>query len=944
MCWQKLLGCVCKYEKRRCLRWNFLCTWDLIRYRKQFSQWSSWEVSDFQNNENVSISWQPHVCWHNFFDERKLLWDTWWFCTQKRIKNTAKRVLAKRELSLKATMWKDSETQGAKAPSGAENLGENPEGVRQRARRDTEVQKRRLTKRKQYISDNKVSNAMFCAVWAMNLDLFCCLCLILCVCSSAKMTITVEGRRIPVDISNGYDPRLASHNHVKKATDVIAQGSSQTSAKSTIARKFRHKTTVFPTDINIRHKKLRQKQHETESLIRFLSNKPSFSALMQYPASYKRLGKDRAEIKRLHSKRSTEDLNAAVSAAPAPEPPVAEVNTTAPRLSALPASTSAPRTLPFKRNPPLSKVNSDCLLPEHLCSGHKEYFGHLLKVSFEWIGFMLWGSDDQKRTPTASMEPCYLNNRHRNQFVQKGKFCSCSSCLNVRISGKMDQTSRHGSSNTWRTTTKNQSDHCAPRGSTHLHLCVLLQDVSLDRGRLEGTRCQGGEGENANILSRMVDWTTSIEIASSFSPMDARMTLWQVPLPIHSHQEWFLWEVALSTDSPHQTLRVLSRLLFFQVFCMIRKFRFQLSHSASLLLQRSRKIHPRKQSLLITRQISRSLSSGMFEADHRKLHLHKLQLTPSERESLISKKRHPSRDDFGGTSPITSASIAAALSANIPMAVAVTTKNISMERRNYSRSTSSHTTSPNNESRTDSTPASPVSSHQGRHRSLESDLLEYSLPIPAWPVTKVTENSLNKDNPEPSTQISAYVANAASFHEPTAARDDTSHLSNSCPSFPVITKAASTLTLSLDLYSGRVTTNSSSADDSRSQTPLTLLHISSPDLFTEDEPLHSVGAYNMECEHINLHYTPTTSTSTTQIETRAEVHHVPVSNTEQSTPVVIKCDPATSTNGHDNVPQTRGPSRRAFNDHWFGAPYLNGHLNSRSSSPSHEFLERETVV
>ena len=153
---------------------------------------------------------------------------------------------------------------------------------------------------------------MFCAVRAMNLELFHCLHVIICVCNLAKMIITTEGKALVDTVTDGYDQRLASHYHVKEGVHV----KSQTSLHSnTNVYKYRN-NNYRPTRWMYKHRRLMMNTHFTnekvdrkngnnkvddDSVLKVndsVIDKQLDLLLLHYPVTYTKIKRDLSRIRK----------------------------------------------------------------------------------------------------------------------------------------------------------------------------------------------------------------------------------------------------------------------------------------------------------------------------------------------------------------------------------------------------------------------------------------------------------------------------------------------------------------------------------------------------------------------------------------------------------------------------------------------------------------------
>ena len=359
-------------------------------------------------------------------------------------------------------------------------------------------------------------------------------------------------------------------------------------------------------------------------------------------------------------------------------------------------------------------------------------------------------------------------------------------------------------------------------------------------------------------------------------------------------------------------------------------------------------VHPRKQSIFITRQSSTSSSSGFGTStdSHSKLESGKMEpsnfkshhLTPHGlryaasagllpgvgmrnanwvRPGLsISYESEISKDnDMGGTSPVTSACVAAAMTANIPMAVAFTLRQISNEKRESIKrkkklsfsTTSGLEWSPSQESEKSSKSVSPKpfvhdTSADSVVPGSQSDSLSFELPKPTWPRDKkirakrntnsnnnhhmipTTEDRIEAMNDQKTSKSCSLLPNSSSLNT-----SEISDLDNSAPSSPMSSQTSIASILSDTSVSIKTASSDRDSKDfalSEGLSPLSSNDSSSlekPDESGKEskEPSSSPfdrlksetaepGTYNANFAKMYLHYSPLTEPC--NIITVAEVH------------------------------------------------------------------------
>ena len=349
-----------------------------------------------------------------------------------------------------------------------------------------------------------------------------------------------------------------------------------------------------------------------------------------------------------------------------------------------------------------------------------------------------------------------------------------------------------------------------------------------------------------------------------------------------------------------------------------------------------RKVHPRKRSIFITRQSSTSSSSGFGAAGNhsnfsspsvkspKNKELHSLKcmaksgllpgipkskrLRPGLSISLESEIRPK---DLGGTSPVTSACVAAAMTANIPMAIAFTMRQISDEtkkketlnvskasgiNRSLSRESKKSFLSPKiifNDTR-----AGSITSDLTIGQSFSSDSCAYSLPKPTWSddqeiiaadnrnvdgihACAIIHNSSVKRNVG-QTNLNTRVTNTHSCQKSQRTSQisvnvsDISDVDHSAPSSPASSSHTSSISSLSDTSEGICIEYRQDQFLSQPLNHSAVDRSSSSSLGNKSKPCSNVvcGTYNTNFDKISLHYTPITKRRD-NIVTVVEVHTHP---------------------------------------------------------------------
>ena len=336
-------------------------------------------------------------------------------------------------------------------------------------------------------------------------------------------------------------------------------------------------------------------------------------------------------------------------------------------------------------------------------------------------------------------------------------------------------------------------------------------------------------------------------------------------------------------------------------------------------MYRPKNVHPRRQSIFITSQTSSTSSSSSFGASGdsrtklRSSPVHSPQSRANPKNTLafmaasgllpgiprakaprpglsISYESEICRKDIGGTSPVTSASVAAAMTANIPMAIAFTMRQISEEKKTQKMINRSISQESKKSQQSTKISAESNVSDVTMSQSLSSDSFAYSLPKPTWSDTQRSENdvaivrslsnasSTGKNvrrqkrntcqwNPHLGRQVP--VTNRTNL-----TTSDISDVDLSGPSSPASSSHTSIVSSLSDASSIGIISNSRQADLELGRVPS--VDNSAEHSVENDELISNMvcGKYDTNFDKVSLHYTPITKTINQSLAV-VEVHRPP---------------------------------------------------------------------
>ena len=364
-------------------------------------------------------------------------------------------------------------------------------------------------------------------------------------------------------------------------------------------------------------------------------------------------------------------------------------------------------------------------------------------------------------------------------------------------------------------------------------------------------------------------------------------------------------------------------------------------------------------------------------------------------ESEISKDK-----DMGGTSPVTSACVAAAMTANIPMAVAFTLRQISDEKRQSIKrkktlSFSGLEWSPSQESEKSSKSVSPKpfvhdTSADSVVPGSQSDSLSFELPKPTWPRDKkirtkrnptsannhymipstTSKDGIEAKNDQSTSANSSFVPNPSTLHP-----SETSDLDNSAPSSPLSSSHTSIASSLSDTSVSIKTTasdrdsqdfalskaaasplNDSSSMEKQHESGLVSKEPSSLRFSRLKNETDEPGTYNTNFAKMYLHYSPITEPCS--IVTVAEVHKSSLKRDVTDTNHNSSRSHSSLLTSEKRSDLKENRIQEKFNDITNDndddndaklvenlAPYLNGHTNHwlREVNSVHEIMEETQV-